>query len=212
MSSSASPRHAAGHQPRTVPLDESPDSLQGYYAGFVSRAVAIILDYAIIVLVTAIVAGALGIFFNIPSVQRFITWLDGVLPGSGRFFDWLLSPPFGIFFFVLFQYLYFVFFFTTTGQTVGKFVMGLRVVTVNGYRLGVRRALIRTLCYALSVAPFGLGFLWALGQDQRQAWQDRIARTYVLYVWDARYEENFLRNAVYQLTKKRAPKGEKNRK
>jgi alpha-D-ribose 1-methylphosphonate 5-triphosphate synthase subunit PhnG len=52
----------------------------------------------------------------------------------------------------------------------------------------------------------GLGFLWVLGEDRRRAWHDRIAHTYVLYVWDARYEENFLRNAVYQLTKKREAK------
>jgi hypothetical protein len=58
----------------------------------------------------------------------------------------------------------------------------------------------------LSLAPFGLGFLWVLGEDRRRAWHDKIAHTYVLYVWDARYEENFLRNAVYQLTKKREAK------
>ncbi len=203
---SANASHSTAAKKKQPKLDDSPGSLQGYYAGFTSRAVAIILDYAIIVLVTVIVAGALGIFFSIPSVQRFVTWLNGWLPGSGKFFDWLLSPPFGILFGILFQYLYFVFFFTTTGQTVGKAIMGLRVVTVNGHRLGVIRSFIRTLCYALSIAPLGLGFLWALGQDQRQAWQDRIARTYVLYVWQARYEENFLRNAVYQLTQKRAQK------
>jgi alpha-D-ribose 1-methylphosphonate 5-triphosphate synthase subunit PhnG len=73
----------------------------------------------------------------------------------------------------------------------------------DGKRLGIGRSFVRTLCYVISLAPFGLGFLWVLGEDRRQAWQDKIARTYVLYVWDARYEENFLRSAVYQLTKKR---------
>jgi uncharacterized RDD family membrane protein YckC len=177
--------------------------LQGYYAGFSSRAVAIIIDYAIIALVSAVVIAALAFFLSIPSVQRFTTWLNDVLPGINRLFDGLTSPPFGAFFFLLFQYVYFVFFFSTTGQTVGKAIMGLRVVTIDGQRLGVRRSFIRALCYTLSLAPLGLGFLWVLGEDRRKAWHDKIARTYVLYVWDARYEENFLRNAVYQVTKKR---------
>ncbi len=187
-------------------VDTAPASLQGYYAGFSSRAVAIIIDYAIIALVSAMVVLTLSLFFNISSVQRFVSWLDGVLPGMNRLFEWLLGPPFGPFFFLIFQYVYFVFFFSTTGQTVGKAVMGLRVVTIDGQRLGVRRSFIRTLCYTLSLAPLGLGFLWVLGEDRRKAWHDKIARTYVLYVWDARYEENFLRSAVYRLTKKREAK------
>lgn len=189
-----------------VKVDTAPDSLQGYYAGFTSRAVAVIVDFSIIVLVTSVVVAALSLFFDIPSVQRFIVWLNGVLPGIDRLFVWFTSPPFGGIFFLLFEYVYFIFFFSTTGQTVGKAIMGLRVVTTDGKRMGVKRAFIRTFCYAISLAPLGLGFLWVLGEDRRRAWQDKIAHTYVLYVWDARYEENFLRNAVYQLTTKRAPK------
>jgi uncharacterized RDD family membrane protein YckC len=202
MNASQSPHHAS--QPAKV--DTAPDSLQGYYAGFSSRALALIVDYAIIVLVTGIVIAALSLFFDIPSVQRFVNWLAKALPGTDRLFGWFTSPPFGGAFFLLFQYLYFVFFFSTTGQTVGKAIMGLRVVTTDGKRMGVKRSFIRTLCYTLSLMPLGLGFLWVLGEDRRRAWHDKIAHTYVLYVWDARYEENFLRNAVYQLTKKRESK------
>jgi uncharacterized RDD family membrane protein YckC len=187
-------------------LSENPDSLQGYYAGFASRAVALIIDMAIIALVTAVVMAAMTLFFDLPSVQRFIVWLNSVLPGIDLLFVGLTSAPFGGLFFLLFQYLYFVFFFSTTGQTVGKAIMGLRVVTIDGKRMGVKRSFIRTLCYTISLAPLGLGFLWVLGEDRRRAWHDKLARTYVVYVWDARYEENFLRNAVYQLTKKREAK------
>ena len=195
-----------GHLFSAGMLNAEPDSLQGYYAGFASRAVAIIVDFAIIALVNAIVVASLSVFFNIRSVQIFINWLNGVLPGIISVFDALTGPFFGVVFFLLFQYVYFLFFFSTTGQTVGKAIMGLRVVTTDGKRMGVKRSFIRTLCYTLSLAPLGLGFLWVLGHDKRQAWQDRIARTYVLYVWNARYEENFLRNAVYQFTKKREAK------
>jgi uncharacterized RDD family membrane protein YckC len=197
---------AKAHLFSTGILNEEPDSLQGYYAGFASRAVAIIVDFAIIGLVTSVVVAALSLFFSISSVERFINWLNSVLPGIINVFDALTSPPFGVIFFLLFEYAYFIFFFATTGQTVGKAVMGLRVVTTDGKRMGVKRSFIRTLCYVLSLAPLGLGFLWVLGEDRRRTWHDKIAHTYVLYVWDARYEENFLRNAVYQLTKKRESK------
>ena len=197
---------AKAHLFSTGILNEEPDSLQGYYAGFSSRAVALIIDIAIISLVSAVVIGAMSLFFDLPSVQRFIRWLNSVLPGSDQIFIGLTSTRFAAIFYVLFSYLYFVFFFATTGQTVGKAIMGLRVVTNDGKRMGVKRSFIRALCYTVSLAPLGLGFIWVLGEDRRRAWHDKIAHTYVLYVWDARYEENFLRSAVYQLTKKREAK------
>ena len=201
----STPHSSQQHAPLTK-IDTAPGSLQGYYAGFSSRAVAIVIDFVIISLVSAITVAALALFFDIPSIQHFINWLNSVLPGIINIFDALTSPPFGALFFLLFQYLYFVFFFSTTGQTVGKAIMGLRVVTIDGKRMGIKRSFVRTLGYTISLAPLGLGFLWVLGEDRRKAWHDKIARTYVLYVWEARYEENFLRNAVYQLTKKREAK------
>ena len=204
---------AKAHLFSTGMLNAEPDSLQGYYAGFASRAVAIIIDFAIISVISAVVIGFMSFFFGLPSVQRFIQWVNGFLPGFDQVFIELTGPRFAVFFYFLFLYLYFIFFFSTTGQTVGKAIMGLRVVTTDGKRMGVRRSFIRTLCYTLSLAPLGLGFLWVLGEDRRRTWHDKIAHTYVLYVWDARYEENFLRNAVYQLTKKReAKKAEKSAK
>jgi uncharacterized RDD family membrane protein YckC len=197
---------AKAHLFSTGILNEEPDSLQGYYAGFASRAVAILIDVALISLISAVVIGAMSVFFELPSVQRFINWVNSFLPGFDRVFVALTSPRFAGFFYLLLTYLYFIFFFSTTGQTVGKAVMGLRVVTTDGRRMGVKRSFIRTLAYAISLAPLGLGFIWVLGEDRRKAWHDKIARTYVLYVWDARYEENFLRSAVYRLTKKREAK------
>ncbi len=184
-------------------LSDEPDSLQGYYAGFTSRAVALVIDYLIIFLVGTFIIGTMTFFIDLAAVQRFIQWVNSILPGFDQLFIGLTSARFAGVLFLLVNYGYFVFFFSTTGQTIGKSIMGLRVVTLGGHRMGVKRSFIRALCYAVSLAPLGLGFLWVLGHDQRQAWHDRIARTYVLYVWDARYEENFLRNAVYQLTKKR---------
>ena len=201
-----SKKQAGAHLFPTGTLSNEPGSLQGYYAGFASRAVAIIVDFLIISVICAVIITSISVFTTLPSVQRFISWMNGILPGFDRIFVGLTSSRFDAIFSLAFMYLYFIFFFSTTGQTVGKSLMGLRVVTTDGLRMGVKRSFIRTLCYAISLAPLGLGFLWVLGEDRRKAWHDKIAHTYVLYVWDARYEENFLRNAVYQLTKKRNDK------
>jgi uncharacterized RDD family membrane protein YckC len=187
-------------------VDTAADSLQGYYAGFTSRAVAWVVDQSIALTIPLVIVAIMGYFLNVPAIARFEQFLESILPGSNAFISWFLGPQFALILTLVFFYSYFVFFLSTTGQTVGMALMGLRVVTTGGQRLRPWRALVRTLCYVLSLAPFGLGYLWVLGQDQRQAWHDRIAHTYVLYVWDARYEENFLRNAVYQLTKKREEK------
>ena len=198
--------HGKAHLFSTGILNDEPDSLQGYYAGFASRGVAWVVDQTIAITIPLVILGVTTYFLNMQPVERFRSFLEGILPGSNDVINWFLSPQFALILGVTFFYAYFVFFLSTTGQTIGMALMGVRVVTIEGKRLGPFRALLRTLCYAVSLAPLGLGYLWVLGEDRRKAWHDKVAHTYVLYVWDARYEENFLRNAVYQLTSKRVPK------
>jgi uncharacterized RDD family membrane protein YckC len=74
--------------------------------------------------------------------------------------------------------------------------MGLRVVTINGKRLSLLRAILRLIGYLLSALPLYLGFLWTLVDDRRQGWHDKLAGTCVVYTWAARPDERFL---AYQL-------------
>jgi uncharacterized RDD family membrane protein YckC len=70
------------------------------------------------------------------------------------------------------------------GKTVGMLVMGLRVVRVDGSPPGLFRAFVRTIAYF----PSGLllvGFLWIAVDNRRQSWPDKIARTFVVYDWQA---------------------------
>lgn len=66
------------------------------------------------------------------------------------------------------------------GQTIGKKIMGIKVVTVAGGSLDATRAFIRSLSKILSALPLYLGFLWALWDDRHQAWHDKIADTLVV--------------------------------
>ncbi len=78
------------------------------------------------------------------------------------------------------------------GKTVGKALMGLRVLGQDGRRLNFWQALIRALGYYVSGLALFIGFLWVLVDDRRQAWHDKLARTIVVYEWDAQYEERLV--------------------
>ena len=96
---------------------------------------------------------------------------------------------------------YHVFFLATIGRTPGKALFGLRVYTFQGKNLSIWRALIRTISYSLSLLTFGLGFLWVLADNRRQALHDKLAGSCVVYHWEARSDERFLVEATRRLSK-----------
>ena len=67
------------------------------------------------------------------------------------------------------------------GQTVGKMVVGLRVVSADGSPVGLGRALLRTGACSLSVLPVGLGWSGVLFGKGR-AFHDVLADTRVVKV------------------------------
>ena len=92
---------------------------------------------------------------------------------------------------VLLVYLIFAFTLYTTyqilcgalgGQTLGKMIIGTRVVKPNGDLLGWRDALLRAFGYILNGFTFGIGFAWLLVDDKRQGWHDKIAKTIVVKI------------------------------
>jgi uncharacterized RDD family membrane protein YckC len=90
------------------------------------------------------------------------------------------------------------------GQTPGKAVLGLRVVPLSGGKISIWRAFLRYLGYYLSALTLGLGFIWVLIDDRRMTFHDKLARTCVIYVWDARPDETFLRSAIDELVARSA--------
>jgi uncharacterized RDD family membrane protein YckC len=178
--------------------------LQGQYAGFVSRAIAYVIDFVICSTIVAIfVWAAVGL------LAQFGVHVGACpLPGEGAplrsiecyISTWLIAAVS-----VLFWPLYVVFFLALAGQTLGKRLMGVRVVRLDGQRMNFRRALLRFLGYFVSFVVFGLGFLWILVDNRRQGWHDKIARTCVVYAWPARQNEPLLESV--QKTTKRSGRG-----
>ena len=65
------------------------------------------------------------------------------------------------------------------GQTIGKMLLGLRVVGDDRQPPSFRQAALRWLA-AVGFAPIGLGFLWVLWQPEKRGWHDFVARTWVV--------------------------------
>jgi uncharacterized RDD family membrane protein YckC len=142
----------------------------GDYAGFVTRAIAFAIDVALIDLAAAFVAVVVGLGMSaleLPDVVVTIT----VAVGGVAFIVWSVG--------------YFAMFWSTTGQTPGARVMGVRVVCATGGEpVTLRSAMVRLVGMLLAAIPLFAGFLLILIDDRRRGLQDRLARTVVLYAPD----------------------------
>ena len=76
---------------------------------------------------------------------------------------------------------YSVYFWTNSGATPGKMVMGLKVVSAEtGGLIDVRAAILRYVGYIVSIISLGVGFLWVVWNPEKQGWHDKIAKTRVI--------------------------------
>jgi uncharacterized RDD family membrane protein YckC len=146
---------AAGRAPRQ----------RGTYGGLATRGIALAADAALITVIflvgSALIALVASLFGKLHP-----EWLVGTLVGGG----WLLVVT-----------VYFVAFWSTTGQTPGMRVMQLRVVTGSNRPPGIVRSVVRLVGLGLAIIPLFAGFLPVLVDGRRRALQDFIARTLVLY-------------------------------
>lgn len=75
---------------------------------------------------------------------------------------------------------YHVFMYVNYGATVGKMIMKLKVVREDGKKLTYNDAILREFASYLSGVVFILGYLNVLWNPKKQAWHDKIAKTYVI--------------------------------
>jgi uncharacterized RDD family membrane protein YckC len=168
----------------TDPSDRRAD-LQGQYAGFVSRLIATVVDIGIITAANVILAwAAIEALAYVGVDVRNCHDLGSKTPVAavlchGALVVAALVGTWG-------PVVYALFFWSTTGQTPGKAVMGVRVVRLDGKPMSVWTAVRRIAGYFLSLAAVGIGFLVILVDDRRRGWHDRIAGTCVIYSWKAR--------------------------
>jgi uncharacterized RDD family membrane protein YckC len=179
----------------SVPIpDRKPDPkemagrpyLGGGYAGIASRILAFSID--VFVLIVAVLVAGLFIRATV-SIFSLDRLLPGIFGPSGidtvriAGSSLLVSVIAGV---------YWIFGWTFIGATIGKLVMGLRVVGAGGSRVGFWRSLRRAIGYFLSALFLGLGFLWVIINKRHHSWADKLAGTSVVYGWHARPDETFM--------------------
>jgi uncharacterized RDD family membrane protein YckC len=156
--------------------------LQGQYAGFVSRLIATLVDVGIITAVNVVLAwAAIELLAYVGADVRNCPNLESNTPilavlCRGALVVAMLVGTWG-------PVVYALFFWSTTGQTPGKAVMGIRVVRFDGKPMTLWTSVRRIAGYVLSLAAVGIGFLVILADDRRRGWHDKTAGTCVIYSW-----------------------------
>lgn len=71
----------------------------------------------------------------------------------------------------------------TSGQSIGKGVLGIKVVdTMSGQPTGAGKGVLRWLLHTILNSACILNVLWPLWDNQKQTWTDKIVNTYVVRV------------------------------
>jgi uncharacterized RDD family membrane protein YckC len=111
-------------------------------------------------------------------------FIDGIMLGvvNGILVAVLKAPGYGIA--IVVSLAYFGYFEGgASGQTVGKRVLGIRVIDFSaGGPIGFGRGAIRWVGRYVSTIPCLLGYFWMLWDKEKQTWHDKLANTVVVPV------------------------------
>jgi uncharacterized RDD family membrane protein YckC len=142
----------------------------GEYAGFLTRAFAWVVDQVIVFMFTLLAALLMSVFL-------------GILASFGH--EWAKSIVAAMILILLLlwvsgQFIYFGYFWSTRGYTLGMMLFGIQVLGPNSELISFTRAGLRgTFGYSISCLIIGLGYLWALFDKHNQTWHDMIFGTNV---------------------------------
>ena len=143
-------------------------SFQGQRAGIVTRTVANILDFALVV---GAIAGGYAAW---AAITFLINPTKFSFPAPSFL---LLLVCYGL---LLFGYLAVAW--ATTGRTYGDHLLGLRVVNSRGEPMRWAGAVVRSaFCVVLPI-----GLYWAVLSPKNRSVQDAVLRTSVIYDWTTR--------------------------
>ena len=142
------------------------------WGGFFRRAGAFLIDLLMVILL-----------FALMGIMAYVGYKVG-LAGHDRVLSWSNAAPlvsYLTFACVFLTVAYFVVFHGMEGKTIGKWLLGLRVVNSDLSPPTYRQALLRWLAtVGFGLVSFGLSFLWILWQREKRGWHDFLARTWVI--------------------------------
>jgi len=136
-------------------------------AGFFQRLIAYLIDNVLLSILTGIVVaigtmGSLAMMNNQTVVMAIMVLM------------WALI--------VIVYFGYFIYFYGTSGQTLGKKMLNIKVVSTDGTPLTYKKGLLRVIGYIIASIPIYIGYIWMLFDKNKQNWEDKIANTYVVKV------------------------------
>jgi len=138
-----------------------------YFASIGTRFVALLIDGFIMFFVNSIVIGIVGFFLAASND----TFMGNAAPfGPLNFLGIILIAS------------YITFFLGTYGQTPGKMLLRVKVVTYEGTIPSYGTALLRYVVSVFSGTIFFIGYITAFFNPQHQTWHDMAAKTYVVNV------------------------------
>lgn len=132
------------------------------HTSFTRRFAAIIIDS---VMLSAVLAVFFAVFYDDSD------WLANQN-------EWSFN---GIVYNELLPLLLVVMFWVHKAATPGKMFLNAKVVdATTGHNLSIGQSIIRYIGYIISALPLGLGFIWALFDEQKRGWHDMLAGSIVI--------------------------------
>lgn len=148
------------HHPLSGHASSYPATSSPALASFGQRFVAFLID---------------GLFVTIAYVA-FVTCAGVIAATNGDLglLLGLLTPFTSIF--------YYTYFHASSGQTPGKKLLRIKVVSTDGSPISTGQAIGRCFGYGISSLFLSMGYLWILIDQKNQAWHDKITGTYVINI------------------------------
>lgn len=134
------------------------------YAGFWLRFKASLIDFGIL----------FPLFFIFVADDVFNS-THSTYTASLAGIDYLMLTVFFIFYELIMYVEY-------NGQTVGKRVCNIRLITDDNSKLTYGKVMLRIIGGYISTAVFFLGYFNIIWSKKKQAWHDKIAKTYVIKI------------------------------
>ena len=139
-------------------------------AGLGVRAAALLIDLMVLFFLHV----GSSLFVGATLFQMLTVNLQQILGASLLYILFLLiAPP-------ILAMVYFIILHGFGGQTIGKLILGLRVVSTTGTTISSGVAFLRWVGALISTLPLAMGFLWAIFDREHCTWHDKLSGTRVI--------------------------------